>query len=111
VQCVVINALQLPSPQHIYSRLLERMTGRCMGPGKALQLLEEHFTVEAGATISKGKLQRTLLVVDEIDVLITKDQSVGSEPWYGYQGTSQVLRFSSVFPDRVLALSTKPDVS
>ena len=34
VQLVTINALSLPSPQHVYSKLWERLTGQRCGTAK-----------------------------------------------------------------------------
>eukprot|EP00198_Chlamydomonas_reinhardtii_P009027 XP_001698364.1 origin recognition complex subunit 1 [Chlamydomonas reinhardtii] len=74
VQLVILNALQLPSPQHVYSKLWERMSGQRWGPARALKALEEAFSGGVGA--AAGRRHMTLLIVDEIDVLITKDQAV-----------------------------------
>ncbi|KAG2483739.1 hypothetical protein HYH03_017394 [Edaphochlamys debaryana] len=75
VQLVILNALQLPSPQHVYSKLWERMSGQRWGPARALKALEEGFSGGAGAG-GGGRRHMTLLIVDEIDVLITRDQAV-----------------------------------
>ncbi|KAG2449488.1 hypothetical protein HYH02_005632 [Chlamydomonas schloesseri] len=75
VQLVILNALQLPSPQHVYSKLWERMSGQRWGPARALKALEEAFSGGAGPN-GGGRRHMTLLIVDEIDVLITKDQAV-----------------------------------
>ncbi len=81
MQLVIINALQLPSPQHVYSKLWERIAGVRWGPARALAALEEAFSgggaVRQGAAGGGGARHMTLLLVDEIDVLITKDQAVG----------------------------------
>ncbi|GIL83271.1 hypothetical protein Vretimale_11290 [Volvox reticuliferus] len=69
VQLIILNALQLPSPQHVYSKLWERMSGQRYGPSRALRALDESF-------LSGHRRHMTLLIVDEIDVLITKDQAV-----------------------------------
>ena len=83
VQIISINALTLPSPLHVYSKLWERLAGQRCGPGKALSMLEALFAPKQPAAASgsqkegKTKLNfMTLLVVDEIDILMTKDQSV-----------------------------------
>lgn len=112
VQLVFLNALSLPSPTHVYCKLLEKLTGQHVGPGRALAALEAMFAPHQPASSSaargtgiqwwtpagKAALQQqsskaaagnvavasqrpkracmTLLVVDEIDILITKDQSV-----------------------------------
>ncbi|GFR49792.1 hypothetical protein Agub_g11730, partial [Astrephomene gubernaculifera] len=78
VQLVILNALQLPGPQHVYSKLWERMSGQRWGPARALKALEEVFSGGSGwaAAGGGGRRHLTLLIVDEIDVLITKDQAV-----------------------------------
>ncbi|GAX79990.1 hypothetical protein CEUSTIGMA_g7430.t1 [Chlamydomonas eustigma] len=73
VQLVTINALSLPSPQHVYSKLWERLAGQRCGASKALSQLESMF---ASRSSQKGPQAMTLLLVDEIDILMTKDQSV-----------------------------------
>ncbi|GFH11894.1 origin recognition complex subunit 1 [Haematococcus lacustris] len=74
VQLISLNALSLPTPGHVYSKLWEKVAGQRAGPARALAALEAHFS--AGATAQGRGRCMTLLVVDEIDVLITKDQSV-----------------------------------
>jgi hypothetical protein len=54
-------------------QLWEKLTGQRAGPSRALAALEALFD-PSGKGGSRGCM--TLLVVDEIDVLITKDQSV-----------------------------------
>lgn len=59
-------------------QLWEKLTGQRVGPARALPALESMFS-PAGSSQGGSTTQRacvTLLVVDEIDVLITKDQSV-----------------------------------
>ena len=54
--------------------------GQRLGPGRALAALEQLFSSSNDSTNARDKSGKnqgmTLLVVDEIDVLITKDQSV-----------------------------------
>lgn len=85
VQIISINALTLPSPLHVYSKLWERLAGQRCGPGKALSMLEALFAPkQAGNAAALGSQKdnraksqfMTLLVVDEIDILMTRDQSV-----------------------------------
>jgi origin recognition complex subunit 1 len=45
VQLVSINALSLPSPQHMYSKLWERLTGQRCGAARALVQLEAKFAM------------------------------------------------------------------
>lgn len=64
----------------MYSKLWERIAGVRWGPARALAALEEAFSgggaVRQGGGGSEAR-HMTLLLVDEIDVLITKDQAVG----------------------------------
>jgi len=87
VQLVTLNALSLPTPQHVYSRLWEKLTGQLCGPARALANLEEMFRGASGSSSGAGGSRAkggpaaarpgmTLMLVDEIDVLVTKDQSV-----------------------------------
>ncbi|KAK9836005.1 hypothetical protein WJX81_005277 [Elliptochloris bilobata] len=73
---VELNALRLPSPQHAYSALLEALTGARAGPKAALAALEALFG-GAGAGGARGGGGRvTVLLVDEMDLLVTRQQSV-----------------------------------
>ena len=83
VQLITLNALSLPTPSHVYTKLWERLTGSRAGPARALAALEQMFGgsgsghPQGGSSAApSGRACMTLLVVDEIDVLITKDQSV-----------------------------------
>lgn len=118
VQLVTLNALSLPTPQHVYAKLWERLSGQRCGAARALAALEANLAARqqqqgagtsagagtsgragagTGAGAGSGMIGRagaagagasaragagagavgmTLLVVDEIDVLMTKDQSV-----------------------------------
>jgi origin recognition complex subunit 1 len=66
-----VNALRLPSPKHVYTTLWEALTGTHASPKRAAELLERHFT-------SKSKQPRpvTVLLVDELDLLVTRTQTV-----------------------------------
>jgi origin recognition complex subunit 1 len=56
-------------------QLWEKLAGQRLGPGRALAALEAMFGVGSSSS-STSRRGMTLLVVDEIDVLITRDQSV-----------------------------------
>eukprot|EP00878_Enallax_costatus_P035608 GHUV01039787.1.p1 GENE.GHUV01039787.1~~GHUV01039787.1.p1 ORF type:complete len:213 (+),score=81.84 GHUV01039787.1:244-882(+) len=73
-QFVAINCLQLPSPQHVFSRLWEKLSGQHLGPARARDALMGLFGVAAGANIRRK--YSTIIVLDEIDMLMTKDQAV-----------------------------------
>ncbi|KAK9830101.1 hypothetical protein WJX72_009780 [[Myrmecia] bisecta] len=72
-QFVEINSLRLPSPQHAYTHLYEALTGQHLSPGSAVSALEEMFST--GARSGPGK-QVTVVLVDEMDLLVTKKQTV-----------------------------------
>ncbi|WIA29405.1 hypothetical protein OEZ86_011909 [Tetradesmus obliquus] len=74
-QFASINCLQLPSPQHVFSRLWEKLSGQHMGPARARDALMQLFGVGAGAGSSRRRYS-TIIVLDEIDMLMTKDQAV-----------------------------------
>ena len=99
-QFVELNALRLPTPQHAYSFLLEQLTGWHTTPNRAAEELNAmyfgddggealgHFNKRAYKTHrtnyqskkagSKKNHQKpvTILLVDEMDQLVTRSQSV-----------------------------------
>jgi len=91
-QFVELNALRLPTPQHAYSFLLEQLTGWQTTPGRAAEELNAMYFDEDSrdATTSqearggqkgqgsKSQSQKpiTILLVDEMDQLVTRSQSV-----------------------------------
>ncbi|KAL3142669.1 hypothetical protein ABBQ38_002975 [Trebouxia sp. C0009 RCD-2024] len=75
-QFVEINSLRLPSPQHAYTHLYEALTGNQVGPTTAAAALEELFS-SGGSGGRAGTSKRvTVLLVDEMDLLVTKKQTV-----------------------------------
>lgn len=107
-QFVAVNCLALPSPQHVYSRLWERLAGQALGPARAREALEALFRgggfrrgggggafgeetppLQRGGKKGKGAsssafaaqapaaaFRPMLIVLDEIDMLMTRDQAV-----------------------------------
>ncbi|GBF97789.1 origin recognition complex subunit [Raphidocelis subcapitata] len=69
-QFVSLNCLQLPTPQHVYSKLWERLSGQHLGPARARDALQTAFCGSGRRRFS------TLIVLDEIDMLMTRDQAV-----------------------------------
>lgn len=70
-----INAMRLPSPSHAYSLLWEVVSNRrtTETPSRALHLLESHFgRMRLGS--KKRRRGCTVLVVDELDYLVTRSQ-------------------------------------
>eukprot|EP00775_Hariotina_reticulata_P010397 gene10397-10555_t len=72
-QVVAINCLQLPSPQHVFSRLWEKLSGQHQGPARARESLMQLFGVAGGGS---RRRYSTIIVLDEIDMLMTRDQAV-----------------------------------
>ena len=74
-QFVSLNCLQLPTPQHAYSKLWERLSGQRLGPARARDALQAAFAPSVGGGAARRRFA-TLIVLDEIDMLMTRDQSV-----------------------------------
>ena len=68
---IEMNGLRLQTPQHAYSLIAEELTGRRFSPSRAAEWLEKRF--KEGKE-SDGRV--LVLVVDELDVLVTQTQSV-----------------------------------
>eukprot|EP00850_Spirogloea_muscicola_P000965 SM000003S11210 [mRNA] locus=s3:1490564:1494949:- [translate_table: standard] len=82
-QLADINGLRLPSPQHLYSVLYEGLTGQRVSHKVALKQLESMFAGGGGGGSSGAASQRQqrqrrpcILLVDELDLLMTKKQTV-----------------------------------
>ncbi|KAG7542915.1 Zinc finger PHD-type [Arabidopsis thaliana x Arabidopsis arenosa] len=71
---VEINGLKLASPENIYSVIYEAMSGHRVGWKKALQFLNERFA--EGKRIGKEEGKPCILLIDELDLLVTRNQSV-----------------------------------
>lgn len=71
-QFVEINGLRLPSPNHAYSALYEAITGECIGQQAAASALDEIFNAPARS----ASCRHTILLLDELDSLINKTQTV-----------------------------------
>nr|AAK69447.1 origin recognition complex 1 [Arabidopsis thaliana] len=71
---VEINGLKLASPENIYSVIYEGLSGHRVGWKKALQSLNERFA--EGKKIGKENEKPCILLIDELDVLVTRNQSV-----------------------------------
>ena len=69
-QFVEINGLRLPSPQHAYTALYEALTGEVKGPNSAAGALDTYF-----GHPRRGE-QHTIVLLDELDTLINKTQTV-----------------------------------
>ncbi|XP_057844881.2 origin of replication complex subunit 1 isoform X2 [Cryptomeria japonica] len=71
---VEINGLKLAQPENLYKVLYEALTGHRVSWKKALQFLNQRFS-ETKQT-SKNDCQPCILLIDELDLLVTRNQSV-----------------------------------
>jgi len=75
---VEMNGMKLASPYQVYSLLWEALTGQEAAPARAAQLLEKRFG-EATTPGTQGRrkfVEPLVLVLDELDYLVTRKQSV-----------------------------------
>jgi hypothetical protein len=75
-QFLEINGMKLPRPQAAYSVLWKALSGQHARPDRAAQLLETRFNKRPGSGQKKGQGQCVVVVVDELDHMITKKQKV-----------------------------------
>lgn len=71
---VEVNGLKLSSPENIYRVIYEALSGHRVGSKKALNLLNERFSGENRT--GKEDNHPCVLLIDELDILVTKNQSV-----------------------------------
>ncbi len=71
-----INGLRLPSPAHVYSRLLEQLTGQRMGPTSAAAALDDLFDAAAAGGPGAAPKLHTVVLLDELDMLLSRSQKV-----------------------------------
>jgi len=71
---IEINGLKLASPENIYKVIYEQLSGHRVGWKKALHYLTEHFS--GVSKIGKQANQPIILLIDELDLLLTRNQSV-----------------------------------
>ncbi|GMQ00763.1 hypothetical protein CsSME_00047699 [Camellia sinensis var. sinensis] len=71
---VEINGLKLASPENIYRVIYEALSGHRVSWKKALQLLNERFS--NGSKGRKEDNRPCVLLIDELDLLVTRNQSV-----------------------------------
>lgn len=71
---VEINGLRLPSPEHAYTVLHEALTGQHCGWRRALQFLDARFS--DSKPLQGVHARPCILLVDELDLLVTRSQSV-----------------------------------
>lgn len=71
---VETNGLKLASPENIYRVIYEALSGHRVSWKKALHVLNERFS--EGKQIGKGENKPCILLIDELDLLVTRNQSV-----------------------------------
>lgn len=71
---IEINGLKLASPENIYTVIYEALSGHRVSWKKALHLLNERFS--DGNKIVKEDKRPCILLIDELDLLVTRNQSV-----------------------------------
>ncbi|KAI4340545.1 hypothetical protein MLD38_025370 [Melastoma candidum] len=71
---VDVNGLKLASPENIYKVIYEALTGHRVNWKKALNLLNERFS--ARKLLGKDDDKPIILLIDELDLLVTRNQSV-----------------------------------
>ncbi|XP_030453604.1 origin of replication complex subunit 1B-like [Syzygium oleosum] len=71
---VDINGLKLASPENIYKVIYEALTGHRVSWKKALRLLNERFS--DGKNNGRDDDRPCILLIDELDLLLTRNQSV-----------------------------------
>ncbi|KAL8241431.1 hypothetical protein R6Q59_014785 [Mikania micrantha] len=71
---VEINGLKLAAPENIYRVIYEALTGHRVSWKKALNLLNDKFS--NGIKSSKDDDRPCILLIDELDLLVTRNQSV-----------------------------------
>lgn len=69
-----VNGMKLSSPQQVYSLLWEGLTGQHVSIQRALALLEKRFATSDRRR--KGVQEVVVLLLDELDYLVTRTQSV-----------------------------------
>ncbi|XP_078476785.1 origin recognition complex subunit 1 [Lampetra planeri] len=65
---VPINAMELTEPRQVYSKLLKAMSGERAVPSRAAQILNELF--------ARRSKRSVLLILDELDLLVTRRQDL-----------------------------------
>ena len=69
---VEINGMKLQHPAEAYTIMWKTMTGESLTAAKAVQKLENHFS----KAVPSAKAKLSLVIVDEIDYMVTQKQKV-----------------------------------
>lgn len=81
---IFVNGMKLTTPFQVYGLLWEGLTGQAVKPNRALELLEKRFAVPTASRVPGGRLpkqrkglsEKVILILDELDYLVTSRQSV-----------------------------------
>ena len=89
---IFVNGMKLSTPFEVYSILWEALTGQAAKPARAVELLEKRFATQlasgganagklggnagVGGRKKKAAIEKVILVLDELDYLVTGRQSV-----------------------------------
>ena len=65
-----INAMKLPTPEHLYTELCKKIMDKQFPPKAAVKRLEKHFSAQ------DNERKICVLLVDELDYLLTRQQKV-----------------------------------
>lgn len=71
-----LNGMKLSSPHQVYTLLWESLSGQHCAPPKASQLLDRRFSGAEKGRKSHAPKAPLVLVLDELDYLVTRTQSV-----------------------------------
>ncbi|XP_021772062.1 LOW QUALITY PROTEIN: origin of replication complex subunit 1B-like [Chenopodium quinoa] len=71
---IEINGLKLATAENIYRVIYEALSGHRVSWKKALHFLNERFS--EGKQVGKGQNKPCILLIDELDLLVTRNQSV-----------------------------------
>ena len=88
---VFVNGMKFASPYEVYTILWESLTGQAVKPARAVELLERRFATPAAPGTKgafgrvakpkrKGASEKVILILDELDYLVTAKQSVSCSP-------------------------------
>jgi origin recognition complex subunit 1 len=82
---IFVNGMKMSTPFQVYALLWEGLTGQAVKPSRALELLERRFAAPVTSRLSfskavqqrrKGASEKVILILDELDYLVTSRQSV-----------------------------------
>jgi origin recognition complex subunit 1 len=86
---IKVNGMSLSSPQHIYTIIWQKLINKTCRPATAALLLEELFSNKRANT----KTPMTVLLLDELDALITRKQNLlyNLFNWPAYENSKLII--------------------